>query len=249
VAAGEIYLLCSDGLCGYVSDTEIKNCILANSTDLKAATEALIQAANSAGGLDNSTVALVRIDENGTDVPVSVESVTLPEETEEDLARLDQVLGVRYQEDGKYTEETTDGQTGRTAPAVTAETSGHRRWQWLLLLVLVAIGIALLLWPGTRVRRPAETATTSESPALQPEPPQAAMTDSLALLFLAAGTADRASIAYLDGVDQGTLNDLEYGLLLEPGHHTLAVINRSGDTLFTRTLDVEAHDTIDLVVR
>ena len=54
---GDLYLLCSDGLCGPVSDAEIAE--LAQSTnDLKAIASRLIERANANGGPDNVTVLL-----------------------------------------------------------------------------------------------------------------------------------------------------------------------------------------------
>lgn len=63
VYAGETYLLCSDGLTDMVSDTEIGEILCASSLDLELASAQLIQAANRAGGEDNITVTLLRVDE------------------------------------------------------------------------------------------------------------------------------------------------------------------------------------------
>jgi protein phosphatase len=62
---GELYLLCSDGVCGYVSDPDILEIVTRYQDDLSAAAAGLIDAANAAGGLDNSTVALVRVESSG----------------------------------------------------------------------------------------------------------------------------------------------------------------------------------------
>jgi protein phosphatase len=56
---GDIYLLCSDGLSGPVSDPDMTD-ILSNTPDLKAAAAALIARANARGGPDNITVVLAR---------------------------------------------------------------------------------------------------------------------------------------------------------------------------------------------
>jgi len=57
----DIYLLCSDGLSGMVSDPQIAD-ILRNESDLDNACERLIRAANEAGGTDNITAILCRIE-------------------------------------------------------------------------------------------------------------------------------------------------------------------------------------------
>lgn len=249
VSDGEVYLLCSDGLCGYVSDSEIQRCVSTHGSDLKAAAGALIEAANAAGGLDNSTVALVRIDASGSEVPSGVESVTLPEETEEELAQLDQLLRSRYKDEEAVPEETTDGQTGKLSPELSATGTGHRAWQWYVLITLVALLTAVLLWPRWFGKRGIGTGDPATNPPGRQGFAQTTHEDSLALLFVAAGTADRAAFAFLDGVSQGTLHDLEFGLLVEPGSHTLTVIDSTGDTLFSRLLELKPRDTLDLVVQ
>jgi serine/threonine protein phosphatase PrpC len=56
--AGDRLLLCSDGLTNMVSDDEIA-LVLAEGSDPQSACEALVKAANSAGGADNITVIVV----------------------------------------------------------------------------------------------------------------------------------------------------------------------------------------------
>lgn len=57
----DTYLLCCDGLWGAVPDPQIAE-ILASTGDLEAAAQLLIDAANAAGGQDNVTAVLVRVD-------------------------------------------------------------------------------------------------------------------------------------------------------------------------------------------
>jgi protein phosphatase len=61
---GDIYLLCSDGLCGVVKDKQILEIILLSS-DLVEACDSLIALANDAGGPDNITAVAVRLDADG----------------------------------------------------------------------------------------------------------------------------------------------------------------------------------------
>ena len=60
IMPGDILLLCSDGLHGYVSDAEIQQ-IVASAPSLDQAAAALVAAANAAGGYDNVSVQLVRV--------------------------------------------------------------------------------------------------------------------------------------------------------------------------------------------
>jgi PPM family protein phosphatase len=56
---GDLYLLCSDGLSGPVTDPEIQE-IMASTPDLKASVSKLIERANQNGGPDNVTAVLIR---------------------------------------------------------------------------------------------------------------------------------------------------------------------------------------------
>ena len=57
---GDVFLLCSDGLWGVVPDGKIAT-IVRGASDLEAACQLLIDAANEAGGPDNITALLVRV--------------------------------------------------------------------------------------------------------------------------------------------------------------------------------------------
>ena len=57
--AGDVYLVCSDGLCGPVTDAEIAE-IAASTNDLKALASKLVERANANGGPDNVTVVLAK---------------------------------------------------------------------------------------------------------------------------------------------------------------------------------------------
>ena len=61
---GDVYLLCSDGLTGMVSDTELAT-IMRAAPSLESAGEALVRAANQSGGRDNITVVLFRLGDDG----------------------------------------------------------------------------------------------------------------------------------------------------------------------------------------
>lgn len=58
---GDLYLLCSDGLNGMVTDEDIRRILVDKRDDLEACCNELIQAANDGGGNDNVTVVLVEI--------------------------------------------------------------------------------------------------------------------------------------------------------------------------------------------
>jgi protein phosphatase len=66
VRAGDVLLLCSDGLTSMISEEQIMQ-ILASAPSLERAAQRLIAAANDAGGRDNITVILFRLEEVGGD--------------------------------------------------------------------------------------------------------------------------------------------------------------------------------------
>jgi PPM family protein phosphatase len=67
--AGDIVLLCSDGLTSMISEERVAE-VLARSTGLEEAAQGLIDEANHAGGRDNITVVLFRLEEVGPDAAV-----------------------------------------------------------------------------------------------------------------------------------------------------------------------------------
>ena len=58
--AGDVYMLCTDGLWSVVPDRKI-GAVLRSTDDLEAACQLLVDAANEAGGPDNVTVVAVRV--------------------------------------------------------------------------------------------------------------------------------------------------------------------------------------------
>jgi protein phosphatase len=61
VQDGDVLLLCCDGLSGMLSDDRIGELLRQHVGDLKAAAQALVDAANEAGGVDNITCVLAQV--------------------------------------------------------------------------------------------------------------------------------------------------------------------------------------------
>jgi PPM family protein phosphatase len=74
---GDVYVLCSDGLSGMISDDDIRQ-IIAGHPDIRDACRRLIQRANERGGEDNITAVLIKIEEQ-----VAVKDSPTKEETPE----------------------------------------------------------------------------------------------------------------------------------------------------------------------
>ncbi|HEY5317599.1 MAG TPA: Stp1/IreP family PP2C-type Ser/Thr phosphatase [Solirubrobacteraceae bacterium] len=81
VRAGDVILLCSDGLTSMVSEAQVAD-ILRAPGDLERAAQALIDEANRAGGRDNITVILFRLEEVGSamasDQPTVIAAPVVP---------------------------------------------------------------------------------------------------------------------------------------------------------------------------
>ncbi|HEX2161919.1 MAG TPA: Stp1/IreP family PP2C-type Ser/Thr phosphatase [Thermoleophilaceae bacterium] len=76
--SGDVYVLCSDGLTGMISDDELATLVRA-APSLESAAEALVRAANQSGGKDNITVVLFRLEDDGSgpagDPPTAEETI------------------------------------------------------------------------------------------------------------------------------------------------------------------------------
>jgi len=93
VKPGDIYILCSDGLCGFADDDEIFNAVNRVRNDTKLIVNNLIQLANDRGGSDNVTVIAIEVGKVETSQVPEIEVFTLPEESHELLQAEDELLG------------------------------------------------------------------------------------------------------------------------------------------------------------
>jgi serine/threonine protein phosphatase PrpC len=84
---GDVYLLCSDGLSGMLPDKEILE-VVTKTRSLTECCQQLIQRANLAGGADNITVVLARIEvDSGADDEKTIEGPRVKDPGEEDIAK------------------------------------------------------------------------------------------------------------------------------------------------------------------
>ncbi len=134
--AGDIYLLCSDGLTSMVDDGGIEH-VFSEHDDLEAAAKALVSAANRVGGEDNITVICFRVAEEADDTGETA-AMDLPTE-ENALPDEDTLSGL----DGRPAAPQPASDTTAVRPAAPApEPPRTRRWGRLLLLLLVLAGLA-----------------------------------------------------------------------------------------------------------
>ncbi len=112
--AGDVVLLCSDGLTSMISEERVRE-TLAEHENLDEAADALIREANEAGGRDNITVVLFRLEEVGAD----------------DAAGEDTIVGVALprDSDGAPTEEERPRRRDRRRHRAGARVAGPRRME------------------------------------------------------------------------------------------------------------------------
>lgn len=81
---GDLYIICSDGLCGLVDDPNIEQVVAGCNRDIDKIVEQLIELANSWGGTDNVSVIALRIDGKTTDSQLSeMNTITVDAESED----------------------------------------------------------------------------------------------------------------------------------------------------------------------
>jgi len=124
---GDLYLICSDGLTDIVRDEQIAELITAADNDPDLAAEALVAAANHAGGIDNITVVLFEIIDG--DPPPAPESPTVSEPDEDTM---EQALGSTAVEP--------------VAPVQRHGAGSGGRWLALVSIVLTVAVAALVVW-------------------------------------------------------------------------------------------------------
>jgi PPM family protein phosphatase len=126
VAPGDLVLLCSDGLSAMVRDDEIVRLLEATGAAPREAAEALVSAANAAGGEDNVTVVLFELVDADVEAPPTL------------------VPGMDVDDE--------DGPDGPTLEDVRRHGAGKgSRWPALLfLLAILAAGAVALWWSVVR---------------------------------------------------------------------------------------------------
>jgi serine/threonine protein phosphatase PrpC len=144
--AGDVFLLCSDGLTDMLGEDEIFELVESNRNDMKAALKALVRAANRSGGEDNITVVAFEI----ASAPLINDGETrehvLDSRLEEDT--LTEADGVPTVDTGVIPAEEIQAQPREHERGERAAKRRHLRRRILaqLVLLLVAAGVAVALY-------------------------------------------------------------------------------------------------------
>ena len=156
--AGDVYLICSDGLTTMVPEDAV-GAILRARSSLKQAAEELVRAANEAGGRDNVTVVLFKLGEEGeseADTQATMvagepdalraedvqEAVARAAEREPEIARdATMVFDEEQRRELREAQPRPDRGERRTR---------LRRWVTAAVMALVAAAVAVGFWVGSR---------------------------------------------------------------------------------------------------
>lgn len=147
--AGDVFLLCSDGLTDMVGEHEILELVERNRKDIDAALKSLVKAANRSGGEDNITVVAFEIAENQAlthDGETREQALAAPPRDEEDT--LTEADAVRAVDTAVVPVEEIQAEVRAKEQQDGAVRRRHLRRRILAWLALIAIvvGIALALY-------------------------------------------------------------------------------------------------------
>lgn len=138
IVEGDLYLLCSDGLCGFVPDSDILKSLARKDASLDQISAELIERAKAAGGEDNITVSLVKV--TGVDQPDEFEKelkqLTVESETDEELGLEDETLEKLFA--AEKSSKTAQINT-RPISVASQKNRGGRGWFVLAAILVLAI--------------------------------------------------------------------------------------------------------------
>ena len=141
VNPGDVFLLCSDGLCGFADDDEIYEVARRSRDNIEKMTEDLVQMANDRGGADNVTVIALEILEVKESPLPDIKVATLPAESAQVLAVEDtwveklRLAGAEKEESG--------------SPDVTGSGS-HKSYLFGIFFVFVILAVLIIYFTQFR---------------------------------------------------------------------------------------------------
>ena len=131
---GDLYLICSDGLTDLVRDEQILELIVAAEDDPETAVHSLVDAANSAGGIDNITVVLFEVIDGD---PLPPDAEPTPGEPDADTA--EHAVEVEAQAESRPLADSA-------VPVHRHGAGAGGRWLALFAILLTIAIAALVIW-------------------------------------------------------------------------------------------------------
>ncbi len=135
VRSGDIFVLCSDGLCGFAADDEIFDVAHQVRDNIDKIVDNLIRLANDRGGSDNVTVIAIEVQEAESSTLPEVDVFTQPAESAEVLSLEDQWLD-KLAEAEKELESKPDQDSGGDSP--------NKLFLTLIFLVFIVVAGAVI---------------------------------------------------------------------------------------------------------
>lgn len=144
VKAGEIYIFCSDGLCGYAEDGEILGAAKECGDDVSMIADTLVRLANDHGGQDNVTVIALRIvSVDGKSNLKEVAPVTVSNEDEQVILKENEFVDkLRAQ---KKSEVIPENNSKTESPDETVKTKPRNLPLILIFIVFIIVVILIYL--------------------------------------------------------------------------------------------------------
>jgi protein phosphatase len=144
-AKDDMFLLCSDGLCGLVSDTDILKAATSCEEDLSRLVQELIAKANEAGGNDNITlvVAMVVDQEEISDFD-EVRRVTIDWNEDNQIARIVEVIDAKFPLEPEIPPAPAADTTNFSVP--TLRERGISPLLWIIVSIVVLAAIAFIIF-------------------------------------------------------------------------------------------------------
>jgi serine/threonine protein phosphatase PrpC len=137
VKPGDIFILCSDGLCGFADDNEIFEVARRSGRDIDKIVVDLVQMANDRGGQDNVTVIAIEVTDIFESPLPDVDVYTIREEDAEVLQAEDEWLAKIRAFKNNLPEK-------KKAPAAKSESGGSKLTVTLIFLVFIIIAALII---------------------------------------------------------------------------------------------------------
>jgi len=244
-AATDVYLACSDGLCGFIEDVQLEQILADAGGNIQVAAKNLIKAANEAGGEDNITVALARVDESGAAAREARAAAKVADADGATEAVIDEILAelaaLTPPEPDAEEDDTQKIQATEAAPEdPDKEPSGSGGSRWLLWLSVLAAVTVFILMGGMNLFAPPDGDESATSEIVPDETPQSA---AMASLFF--DIEDRSlmdATVYVDEEVVGVAADFQQqGLDIDPGWRRIRCVFET-TTVLDSVFDIRAGD-------
>ncbi|MCX6831566.1 MAG: Stp1/IreP family PP2C-type Ser/Thr phosphatase [candidate division Zixibacteria bacterium] len=144
-AKGDTFLLCSDGLCGLVSDTDILKAATSCEEDLSRLVQELTAKANEAGGNDNITLVVAKVvDQEEISDFDEVRRVTIDWNEDNQIARIAEVIAAKFPPEPEIPSAPAGDTTNFSVP--TPRERGISPVLWIIISIVVLAAIAFIIF-------------------------------------------------------------------------------------------------------